>query len=278
MRDFEARSGARMPVLGQGTWKMGERASARSDEVAALQLGIDLGLTLIDTAEMYANGGAEEVVAQAIRGRREQVFVVTKVLPGNASRTGTVRAAERSLQRLGIECIDLYLLHWMSGAHPVSETLEAFETLREQGKVRHYGVSNFDVGDMRDMNDARHAERVCANQVYYSPRQRGIERNLLPWCQEREIAVMAYSPLDQGEVPRSPALDAIAQRHAASIQQVILAWTLRNAGMVIVVKASKSAHVRRNAAALEIQLSPEDLHTIDAAHPRPSCDVPLATA
>ncbi len=278
MRTFEARGGARMPRLGLGTWRMGERAADAADEVAALQRGFDLGMTLVDTAEMYGNGGAEEIVAQALRGRRDDVFVVSKVLPGNASRRGTLRAAERSLRRLGIDCIDLYLLHWRSGAHPVSQTLEAFEELRTQGKIRHYGVSNFDVADMEDMDAHPHAARVCANQVYYTLDKRGIERNLLPWCQKRKIAVMAYSPLDQGQLPVRDALRTVAARHDARVEQVVLAWTLRNAGMVTVVKAVRRAHVDANAAAWDLDLSEEDLQAIDAAYPRQSRDVPLATA
>lgn len=278
MRTLTARGGAHMPVLGQGTWKMGERAAARADEVAALQLGFDLGMTLVDTAEMYANGGAEEVTGEALRGRRDQVFVVSKVLPGNASLQGTQRAAERSLQRLAIDCIDLYLLHWISGAHPLAETLEAFALLREQGKIRHFGVSNFDVADMRELDDEAHGADVCANQVYYTLDKRGIERNLLPWCQKRDIAIMAYSPLDQGAVSGRGALTRVAKRHGVSAHAVVLAWTLRHAGVVTVVKAANPEHVRQNAAAADLRLSDDDLAEIDAEFPRPPNDVPLATA
>jgi diketogulonate reductase-like aldo/keto reductase len=278
MRFFEARTGARLPVLGQGTWRMGERSHERSREVSALQLGFDLGMTLVDTAEMYANGGSEEVVGEAVQGRRDQVFVVSKVLPGNASRKGTIRAAERSLSRLGIDCIDLYLLHWISGAHPVTETLHAFEALREQGKIRHFGVSNFDVADMVELDAAPQSAHVCANQVYYTLDKRGIERNLLPWCQERGIVVMAYSPLDHGRVGETAPLRAVAARHDVSVQELVLAWTLRNAGVVTVVKSSNPEHVRRNATAVDLSLRDEDRRDIDAAFPRPSRDVPLATA
>lgn len=278
MRSFTARGGARMPVLGQGTWKMGERSGERAAEVAALQLGFDLGMTLVDTAEMYANGGAEEVTGEAIRGRRDQVFVVSKVLPGNASRQGTQRAAERSLRRLGIDCIDLYLLHWISGAHPVAETLEAFANLREQGKIRHFGVSNFDIPDMRDLDDVAHAADVCANQVYYTLDKRGIERNLLPWCQQHDIAIMAYSPLDQGTIREAGALARVAARHDVDVHSVVLAWTLRHEGVVTVVKASNPEHVRQNAASVDLKLSNGDLAEIDAEFPCPPHDVPLVTA
>ncbi len=183
MRHVTARGGARMPALGLGTWMMGERATRRRDEVAALRLGFDLGMTLVDTAEMYADGGAEEVVAEAIRGRRDEVFLVTKVLPGNASRRGTVAAAERSLRRLATERIDLYLLHWQ-GSHPLAETLEAFEQLVHEQKVLHYGVSNFSAGDMDDAERYPTGARIVANQVMYHLAQRGIEADLLPWCAE----------------------------------------------------------------------------------------------
>lgn len=257
---------------------MGERSQDRAREVAALQLGFDLGMTLVDTAEMYANGGAEGVVGEAIRGRRERIFVVTKVLPGNASRAGTKRAAARSLRRLGIDCIDLYLLHWISGAHPIAETLHAFEALREEGKIRHFGVSNFDVADMVGLDVEPQSTQVCANQVYYTLDKRGIERNLLPWCQERGIALMAYSPLDQGRLHEPDALRGVAARHDASVQEVALAWTLRHAGVVTVVKASNPLHVRRNARAVDLALRERDLREIDAAFPCPSRDVPLAMA
>ena len=278
MHFVEARTGVRMPVLGQGTWKMGERVDERAREVAALQLGFDLGMTLVDTAELYADGAAEEIVGQAIRGRRDAVFVVTKVLPGNASRQGTIRAAERSLVRLGIDCIDLYLLHWINGAHPIAETLHGFATLREQGKIRHFGVSNFDIDDMIGLEATANAESVCANQVYYTLSKRGIERNVLPWCQERQIAIMAYSPLEQGNIVEHGTLHRIATARGVSVQHVALAWTLRQTGVVTVVKASNQKHVRANAAARDWTLTDEELGAIDAAFPRPSHDIPLVTA
>ena len=276
MHTYETRTGARLPRLGQGTWEMGTRRRERAREVAALQSGFDLGLSLVDTAEMYADGGAEEVVGEALRGRRDQVFVVTKVSPGNASRDGTVAAAERSLRRLHIECIDLYLLHW-EGRHPLAETLEAFVALQQQGKIRHFGVSNFDMEWMRATERAPHGSGVCANQVFYNLNRRGIERNLLPWCVARGIAIMAYTPLDQGRLLRHPVLGRVGRRHGVTPAQVALAWTLRTPGVVTIVKAAAPEHVRQNAAAAALVLGTEDERDLDAAFPCPDHDVPLET-
>jgi diketogulonate reductase-like aldo/keto reductase len=276
MRFVETRCKARLPVLGQGTWAMGERAAERGAEVAALQLGFDLGLVLVDSAEMYANGGAEEVVGEAIQGRRSEIFVVSKVLPGNASRLGTITAAERSLQRLRTDFIDLYLLHWR-GSHPVEATLEAFDQLRTQGKIRHFGVSNFDVDDMQATEQSRHGGDVCANQVFYNLGRRGIERALIPWCRERHIAIMAYSPLEQGGLRQKQALREVAARHGVTPAQVALAWTWREPGVVTLVKAGRSEHLHENTAALDVSLSARDLEELDVAFPRPTHDVPLDT-
>lgn len=275
MRTVETRTGARLPVLGQGTWEMGVQRRERAREVAALQLGLDLGMTLVDTAEMYADGGAEEVVGEALRGRRDRVFLVTKVLPGNASRAGTMAAAERSLQRLQTDCIDLYLLHW-EGPHPLAETLEAFAQLRQQGKIRHYGVSNFDTQWMHAVEAAPQGSGVCANQVFYNLNRRGIERNVLPWCVERRIALMAYTPLDQGRLQHA-ALERIARRHGVTPAQVALAWTLRLPGVVTIVKAADPEHVRQNAAAAELGIDRDDARELDGAFPCPDHDVPLET-
>ena len=269
-------------VLGQGTWEMGLRPEARQAEVAALQVGFDLGLALVDTAEMYADGGAESVVGEAIRGRRDAVFVVTKVLPANASRRGTIAAAERSLRRLGTDRIDLYLLHW-DGPHPIADTLAAFVELRQAGKILHYGVSNFDVSEMLQAENAPSGRWVCADQVYYNLERRGIERNLLPWCVERGVAVMAYTPLEQGRLagpggrPRQRALARVAERHGATCAQVALAWSIRAPGVVAIVKAARPEHVRDNAAATALELDAEDLRELDAAFPAPDHDVPLET-
>jgi diketogulonate reductase-like aldo/keto reductase len=264
------RAGAQIPALGLGTWHMGERASLRRDEVNALRLGLDLGMNLIDTAEMYGDGGAEEVVAEAISGRRDEVYLVSKVLPHHASRTGTIDACEGSLRRLRTDAIDLYLLHW-PGSHPVEETVAGFEALVRQGKIRHWGVSNFDVDEMAGL------EGAAANQVLYNLRRRGIERNLLPWCEGRGIAVMAYSPLEQGRLRRSPGLEAVARRHGATPSQVALAWVLRHDAVVAIPKATNAEHVRENRKAAELVLAPEDLADLDRDFPRPPRDVPLET-
>ena len=271
------RTGLSMPALGQGTWRMGEDPARRKDEVSALRLGFDLGLALVDTAEMYAAGGAEEVVAEAIRGRREEVVVVSKVLPQNASRRGTVEACERSLARLRTDRVDLYLLHWPS-THPIEGTLAAFESLVEAGKILHYGVSNFDTEDMERFERARGGNRVATNQVLYGLAHRGPERKLLRWCVERGVALMAYSPFDKGALRRGAALAAVARRLGATPLQVALAWTVRLGGVVAIPKSWDSAHVRENALAASVRLGPEDLAEIEREHPAPDRDVPLETA
>ncbi len=268
------RTGAEMPVLGLGTWRMGEDPRRRAVEVAALRLGFDLGMTLVDTAEMYANGRAEEVVGEAIRGRRDGSFGVSKVLPENASLTGTVEAAGRSLKRLGIDRIDLYLLHW-AGSHPLQETFEAFRRLVAQGKILYYGVSNFDLQEMEAAAKPEGGSAVTADQVYYSLEHRGIERGLVPWCVKQGIAVMAYSPLGHGRLERKRALLAVASRHGVSPETIAVAWTIRNEGIVTIPKASDPRHVRENARAADIRLSEEDLAELDRAYPAPTRDVPL---
>ncbi len=227
--------------------------------MAALRLGIELGMTLIDTAEMYAEGGAEEVVGEAIAGRRDDVFLVSKVYPHNASRQGVAAACERSLRRLRVESLDLYLLHW-PGSTPIEETAEGFERLREAGKIRHWGVSNFDVDEMEEVPPG-----CFTNQVLYNLEARGIEWDLLPWCRERGMPVMAYSPVGQGgRLLRNPALREVAARHEATPAQIALAWTLRAPGVVAIPKAADLDHVRENAAAREIALTAEDLAALDA--------------
>ena len=265
-----------MPVLGQGTWHMGERAGDRKKEIAALKLGLDLGMTLIDTAEMYGNGGAEEVVAEAIAGRRDEAFIVTKVLPHNASAKGTVTACERSLKRLRIERVDLYLLHWR-GSHALAETVRAFEKLRADGKIAAWGVSNLDTDDMDELAGVPDGGACVANQVLYNLAERGIEWDLLPWCRRQRVAVMAYCPLDQaGRMLRSKALQAVAKRNEATPAQIALAWLLAQPGVVAIPKASSEAHVRENRAAADIELTPADLADLDAAFPAPKRKVPLA--
>ena len=277
MRAVATRSGLQLPAFGLGTWKMGAEPRRRAAEVAALRLGLDLGVTLIDTAELYADGGAEEIVAEAIAGRRDGVTVVSKVLPGNASRAGTIAAAERSLRRLRTDRIDLYLLHW-PGDHPLAETLAAFISLRDAGKIRHYGVSNFDVAEMETSEALPGGPAVAANQVLYNLARRGIERTLLPWCAGRGVAVMAYSPLDQGNLRERPALARVAARHGVSPQTVAIAWTLRLPGMVTIPKAVRPEHVRACVAATALALEPADLAELDAAYPAPAREIPLETA
>ena len=258
-----------LPQLGQGTWHMGERGADRGAEADALRLGIDLGMTLIDTAEMYAEGGSEEVVAAAIAGQREQVFLVSKAFPHHAGRTSLPEACARSLKRLGTDRLDLYLLHW-PGATPLAETVDAFERLVERGLIGAWGVSNFDLDDMEGLPAG------CAtNQVLYHLDARGIEFDLLPWSRERGMPVMAYSPIGQaGRLLRSKALGTVAARHGATPAQVALAWTLQP-GVVSIPKAADPAHVRANAAAASIRLTAEDHATLDAAHPPPRRKQPL---
>ncbi len=258
-----------MPTLGQGTWHLGERGADRAAEAAALRLGLDLGMTLIDTAEMYADGGAEEVVAAAIAGRRDAVYLVSKAYPQNAGRRSLPQACERSLRRLGTDRLDLYLLHWPGGI-PIEETVEAFGRLVEQGKIGAWGVSNFDVDGMEELPPG------CAtNQVLYNLGSRGIAFDLLPWCRDRGMPVMAYSPVGQaGRLLRAPALQAVAARHGVSPAQVAIAWTLQP-GVVSIPKAADLAHVRENAAAATLRLTPEDHATLDAGFPPPRRRMPL---
>ncbi len=253
---------------------MGEDRAERANEVAALRLGLDLGMTLIDTAEMYAEGGAEEVTGEVVKGRRDEVFIVTKVLPHNASRQGTIEAAERSLRRLGTDRIDLYLLHWQ-GAHPLQETFDAFAQLAHEQKIVHYGVSNFDVGTMEDAETLRGAVGVVANQVLYNLNQRGIEWSLLPWCSERQIAVMAYSPLEEGRLARRNSLTKVARRHGTTEESVALAWTLRQPWVVSIPKSSTLEHVRANYEAISLKLSDDDLADLDRDYPAPEGPTPL---
>jgi diketogulonate reductase-like aldo/keto reductase len=256
---------------------MGENDAARSEEVAALRLGLELGMTLIDTAEMYGNGGAERVVAEAVSGRRDEVVIVSKVLPHNASYEGTRAACERSLKRLSTDRIDLYLLHW-PGNHPVEETLRAFTDLVAAGKILHYGLSNFDLDEMSAAEALPGGAGVAVNQVLYNVQRRGIERRLLPWCARRGIAIMAYSPFDQGRLRPDATLRGVAARHGATPAQIALAWTLRDENVVSIPKAARTAHVRDNVKAGDIVLTELDLEEIDRAFPEPKRDTPLETS
>ncbi len=268
-----------MPVVGQGTWRMGENSSRRQAEIAAVRLGLDLGMTLIDTAEMYGEGGAEEVVGEAIADRREEVFVVTKVYPHNATRRGAIAACERSLRRLKTDYVDLYLLHWR-GNVPLSETLDAFQQLKQKGKVLEYGVSNFDVADMEESFRLTGGDEIATNQVLYNPIHRAIEWDLLPWCRERSIPTMAYSPLgnDRAEQKRifgQAAIKSIADRHNATPAQIALAWLLRSPDVVVIPKSSSPEHLRENRAAHDIKLTKQDLEALDRTFPPPNRKFPL---
>jgi diketogulonate reductase-like aldo/keto reductase len=270
MRTVRLPDGTQIPALGQGTWHMGERGGAAKTEIAALKLGIDLGMTLIDTAEMYGNGGAEEVVAEAAQGQRDKLFIVSKVHPQNASRTGVPQACERSLKRLCTDRIDLYLLHWR-GSHPLAETVAAFEKLKSEGKIRYWGVSNFDTRDMEGLVRLADGTHCATNQVLYHVGSRGIEYDLLPWTTEHNIPLMAYSPVGQGgRLLQSQALAAVAKRHNATPAQIAIAWTMRHGNVISIPKASDQAHVRQNATADSITLTEDDLAAIDAAHPPPA--------
>lgn len=260
--------GVRVAALGQGTWNMGERPEARADEVRALQEGVELGLTLIDTAEMYASGGSEEVVGAAIAGRRDAVYLVSKVLPSHARGDDVVTACRRSLDRLGTDRLDLYLLHWRSGT-PLEQTLAGFARLVADGSIRAWGVSNFDAGDMAELLALPGGDAVAANQVLYNLTRRWPEPELLPAQRQRGIPTMAYSPVEQGRLVGHAALTAVAERHDATSAQVALAWLLRQGDVIAIPKASRLEHVRDNRQALDLQLAPDDLAELDASFPPP---------
>jgi diketogulonate reductase-like aldo/keto reductase len=260
--------GESVPAFGLGTWHMGEDRRRAAEEAAAVKLGIELGMTLIDTAEMYGNGVAEEIVAQAAAGLRERLFIVSKVLPYNASQKGVVEACERSLKRLKTDHIDLYLLHWR-GSVPLAETLAGFARLKRDGKIRHHGVSNFNTDDMQEWIGLAGGETVAANQILYNLARRGPQYELIPWCRERRVAIMAYSPIDQGRILGNRALREVAARHGATAAQVALAWLLRQDGMIVIPKATKAEHVRENRGALDLALDTQDLAALDRAFPPP---------
>jgi len=274
MRKTTLPSGEEVPVLGQGTWGFGEDPAGRAGEIDALRAGIDLGMTLIDTAEMYGDGAAEEVVGQALAGRRDQTFIVDKVLPHHATRKGTVEACENSLRLLKTDRIDLYLLHWR-GPHPLAETLAGFEALQSAGKIRHWGVSNFDVADMEKLTKLAGAAACATNQVLYNLTRRGIEYDLMPWCEQHRIPLMAYSPLEQGRLMTDPAIGRIAAARRLTPAQVALAWVLRRDGLIAIPKASTPSHVEQNRAALDLHLTPDELALLDQAFPPPTRKMPL---
>jgi diketogulonate reductase-like aldo/keto reductase len=267
-------SGEKVPQLGQGTWRMGESKRAFDQEVAALRLGLDLGMMLIDTAELYGDGCAEDVVAEAVKGRREDCFIVSKVKPENSTRAGTITACERTLKRLKTDRIDLYLLHWR-GCRRLEETLIGFQALLDKGAIRYFGVSNFDVKDMEELFALPGGDACAGNQVVYNLRRRGIEYGLLPWAREHRVPIMAYSPIEQGRLASNRTLAAIAARHEATTAQIVLGWVLRQSDMMVIPKSSNAKHVRANRAALDIHLSESDLAELDHAFPEPKGPRPL---
>lgn len=264
----------RMPRLGMGTWHMGESAANRAAEVAALRLGLDLGLDLIDTAEMYGEGGAEEVVGEAIRGRRGDVFLASKFYPHHASRRKLAAACDASLARLGVDSLDLYLYHWR-GSVPLAETVEALEKLVEAGKIVRWGVSNFDTDDLEELVAIPGGDRVAADQVLYNLARRGPEFGLLPWCARHGVDVMAYSPLDEGPLARHPAVVEVAKRLDILPAQVAIAWILRTPQVAVIPKASRPEHVRANAACRGITLDGAALEALDRTFPAPRSKNPL---
>ncbi|WP_242096205.1 aldo/keto reductase [Sphingomonas sp. CROZ-RG-20F-R02-07] len=273
MRTVSLPGGEQVPALGQGTWMMGERPDRRSDEIAALRLGVDLGMTLIDTAEMYGEGAAEELIGEALRDVRDTFFLVSKAYPQNASRARLRAACEASLRRLGTDRLDLYLLHWR-GSVPLGETAEAMEALRTAGKIRHWGVSNLDTRDMEELFAAG-GDGCAVDQILYNLTRRGPEHDLLPWLEARALPAMAYSPVEQGRLVADTTLRRIAEAIGATPAQVALAWTLRRSGMIAIPKAGTAAHVRENRAAVDLALSAEDMAALEAAFPPPRGRRPL---
>jgi diketogulonate reductase-like aldo/keto reductase len=274
IRTTKLPSGVAVPVLGQGTWHFGENPARRAEEIESLRHGLDLGMTLIDTAEMYGDGAAEELIAEAIQGRRDEVFLVSKVLPHHATFDGTVAACKVSRRRLRTKWLDLYLLHWR-GDIPLAETVAAFEALKAAGAIRHWGVSNFDIGDMEDLVVVEGGENVETDQVLYNLVRRGIEYDLMPWADEEELPLMAYSPIEQGRLPDAGALAEVAARHHVTPAQVALAWVLRHEGVIAIPKAASPAHVDENRAALDLHLSVQDIAHLNRAFPPPRSKVPL---
>jgi diketogulonate reductase-like aldo/keto reductase len=274
MRTVALPTGEKVSALGMGTWRMGENIAMRAEEIETLRLGLELGVTLIDTAEMYGEGRTEELVGEALHQSRDQAFIVSKVYPHNASRSGIMAACERSLRRLCTDRIDLYLLHWR-GSVPLEETLEGFTTLQGESKIRYYGVSNFDVDDMEELWRVPGGSSTAANQVLYNLRHRGIEWDLLPWLRERRIPIMAYSPIEEGRLTRDKALAAFARRLDMTPAQAALAWLLANNDVVVIPKTGKRSRLQENLRALNHELTPDQLLELDRFFPPPSRHQPL---
>ncbi len=275
MKTLQLPSGREIPVLGQGTWRMGEKSSQKQAEITALRLGIDLGMTLIDTAEMYGEGGAEKVVAEAISGRRHEVFLVSKVYPFNASYQGVINACDRSLSRLKTDYLDLYLLHWR-GSIPLVETLKGLQHLKQVGKILDYGVSNFDTDDMEEAEALPGGKEIVTNQVLYNLTHRGIEWDLLPWCKQRQIPIMAYSPVEQQAFVNHSQLQDIAVKYNATSTQIALSWLLHQDNVISIPKATNPQHIKENRAALDIKLTAQDFQKLDRSFQSPQKKVPLA--
>lgn len=261
-------------TLGQGTWNMGDSVATRGEELKTLRTGIDLGMNVIDTAEMYGDGRSELLVGEAIEGRRDKVFLISKVLPSHASRQGTREACEKSLKRLHTDYLDLYLLHWQ-GRHPFEETVAAMLELVEEGKILQWGVSNMDVEEMEKFFAVPGGRTCAADEVLYNLTRRGIEYDLLPWCAERRMPVIAYSPVEQGRLLDHRVLAEIAERHHATPAQIALAWVIRQPGVIAIPKAATVKHVQENFKSLFIQLTEEDQEALDRAFPAPGRKVPL---
>ncbi|MCE4062249.1 aldo/keto reductase [Pandoraea sputorum] len=274
MRNITFPQGDTVPVLGQGTWMMGEKPERRRDEIAALRLGVSLGMTLVDTAEMYGEGATESLVGEALDGLRDEVFLVSKVYPHNASQRGVVAACERSLKRLRTDRIDLYLLHWR-GDVPLEDTIAGFETLIDAGKIRQWGVSNFDVDDMDELFNAPGGTACATDQVLFNLSRRGPEYDLMPWLATNRLPMMAYSPIEQGRLPTNGVLSEIAHKRHVEPLQIALAWVLSRPGVIAIPKAGSEAHVRANRAALDIKLSDEELNLLDHHFEAPSRKRPL---
>ncbi|MCP4878522.1 MAG: aldo/keto reductase [Gammaproteobacteria bacterium] len=274
MRNVNLPSGKQMPVFGLGTWRMGEHPEQFAHDAEVIRAALDLGITLLDSAEMYGEGGAEEVIGQAIQGRRDGLFLVSKFYPHNASRNGVIEACERSLRRMNCDYIDLYLLHW-PGSTPLERTFEGLHELRDGGKIRNFGVSNFNIGDLEAVPAADQAQLGC-NQIFYNLAHREVEWEVSAWCQQRAVPLMAYSPLDQAsELLRSVAINNVAARHEASAAQIALAWLLHQPNTVVIPKSARPERIRENLAALEINLSEQDLDELDSSHPAPEQAVRL---
>ncbi len=274
MKTVALPSGERVPALGQGTWHMGENKAARAEEIATLRLGLDLGITLIDTAEMYGEGKAEELIGEAIVGRRDEAFLVSKVYPHNATRKGAVAACERSLKRLRTDRIDLYLLHWR-GNVPFAETMEAFMALQKAGRIRHYGVSNLDLEDMQELWSVPGGKGVATDQLLYNLTRRGIESDLLPWLRKRHIPVMAYSPIEQAKLVRNPNLAEFAKRYGMTPAQAALAWLLGKDDVIAIPKTGERERLKENVGALDHPLTKEQLAELDRLFPPPQGPAPL---